>query len=138
MKTKFVFTVVCGFLFLMNGFAQPKCTLGIGGKDAETIKTVFQLNDDQLKKMEGWQAELAVQTKLIEDEMKQLTEKHPQSTEEELAQLAKKYRTLQNKMLDVAISFDEKLIATFNKKQYQFYEELCNEAVRKPLGTAPE
>lgn len=122
------------------GFGQVgDCTLGIGGKDNVTLAEVFQLNDDQKAKMEIWTQELSIENKLLQEEIDLLMKTHPQKTEEELMQLAGKYKTLQDKMVANAKSYDIKLLRMFNPKQYKLYTELCAEVMRTPLlGILPE
>ncbi|WP_276390230.1 hypothetical protein [Eudoraea chungangensis] len=128
------------FFCCLTGFGQVgDCTLGIGGKDNATLAEVFQLNDDQKAKMEIWTQELSIENKLLQDEIDLLMKTHPQKTEEELMQLAGKYKTLQDKMVVNAKSYDIKLLRLFNPKQYKLYTELCAEVMRTPLlGILPE
>ncbi|MCW5517545.1 hypothetical protein [Muriicola sp. Z0-33] len=135
MKKSFAFGLIMAALFTgINASAQlPDCTLSIGGKDTAVLIQVFQLNEEQKNTMEMWIGELQTQNKLIEDEIKVLLEKHPQSTQEDLETLAKKYKVLKDKMLAISKGYDSKLLGLFNPKQYQRYAELCNEALRKPI-----
>ncbi len=132
----FCFLVACIFLF-STGNAQD-CTLGIGGKDTETIIKVFQLSDEQIGKMEGWSAELEIENRQIEEQIQELFDTHPQNTPEELTLLATKYKVLQEKMVNVSKAYDKKLLATFNEKQYKLYANLCEEAFRQPMIVNPE
>ena len=127
---------------LLIGFAAkaqlPDCTLSIGGKDTEVLTRVFQLNDEQIKTMELWIGELQTQSKLAEDQIKELFDNHPQSTHEELETLSKKYKVIKDQMVANSKRYDKKLLALFNPKQYQRYVELCDEAIRSPLSPAVE
>ncbi|MEL6918539.1 MAG: hypothetical protein AAFO99_12505 [Bacteroidota bacterium] len=123
--------LVFGLLFV-TGSAQ-ECTLDIGGKNTETIIKIFQLNEEQIGKMEMWQGELDIKTKDIEDQIRQLMEKHPQKTPEDLTLFAKKYDALKDQMVNTSKAYDTKLIAIFNERQYQRYVDLCIEALRTPI-----
>lgn len=124
-------------LFLCSiGIAQ-ECTLGIGGRDAETIIQVFQLNVEQVAKMNELRGALDIETSPIEEEIKQLLETHPQSSPEELTELAAKFKVLESKIVQISRSYDQRLLAFFNQKQFQRYVELCHEVVRTPLKIEP-
>ncbi|MFT6837259.1 MAG: peptidoglycan hydrolase CwlO-like protein [Sediminicola sp.] len=123
--------VVIFFLFSL-GIAQ-ECTLGIGGRDAETIIQVFQLNEEQVAIMNELRSALDLETSPIEEQIKQLLETHPQSTPEELTELAVKFKVLESKIVQISRSYDQRLLALFNQKQFQRYVELCHEVVRTPL-----
>lgn len=126
-----------GCLYLGLGcffFANAQdCTLGIGGKDKDIVVQIFQLNDEQQGKLEVLRGELSVKNKILEDRLKKLLEEHPQSNEEDLTRLAKKYKEMELEIVELAVSYDKKLIQLFNDRQYERYVELCTEAMRKPL-----
>lgn len=124
-------------LFLCNMGMAQECTLGIGGRDAETIIQVFQLNEEQVKKMNELRGALDIESSPIEEEIKQLLETHPQSTPEELTELAAKFKVLESKIVHISRSYDQRLLAFFNQKQFQRYVELCHEVVRTPLKIEP-
>lgn len=126
---------LCSFLFLglFNALNAQNCTLSIGGKDKDVIVQVFQLNDEQQGKLSNWQGELEVKTKILEDQMKLLLAEHPQSEEDDLMLLAKKYKKLEKEMVELTMTYDKKLLAVFNDKQYTRYTNLCKEALREPL-----
>ena len=113
------------------------CALDIGGEDVEIIIQIFQLNEEQQSLLESWRAELQLQTRVLEDEMKQLLATHPQSTEADLQNLARKYGLLKNQLLQISSEYDQRLLGVFNEKQYKFYTELCREAMRTPLNPIP-
>ena len=120
-------------------FSQENyCALDIGGEDVETLIAIFQLNDEQQSLLEKWRGELLVQSRLIQDEIDQLLADHPQSTEADLRNLAKKYGNLKNKLIRVSAEYDQRLLGVFNDKQYDFYVELCREALRSPLNPIPK
>ncbi len=133
-------TLVCFFFCSMLAFttSAQECILGIGGKDAETLVKVFQMNEEQSQKLETLRAELEVETRLIEDEIKLLFDTHPQSTPEELTTLADKYKKLEAKMARTSYSYDKKLLQIFNAKQYERYSSLCKEASRTPIALDPQ
>ncbi len=112
---------------------SQECSLGIGGKDVATIIEIFQLNGEQKIKLEELRTALLEEITTIEGNGRALLEKHPQTTESELVQLAQKYRDLQSKLMEISIGYDKKMLALFNERQYQRYVYLCEEANRKPL-----
>jgi hypothetical protein len=123
------------FFISTVGYAQlADCTQGMGGKDTKVLTEVFQLNDEQIKTMDLWIGDLQAQNKLIEDQIKELFDNHPQSTHEELATLAGKYKVLKDQLVAISRKYDRKLLGLFNQKQYQRYVELCKEAMREPLS----
>jgi hypothetical protein len=111
--------------------------LGLGGKNVETIIEVFQLNDEQLQKMEAWRSELAVENKAYQEEIDMLFDTHPQSTMEELEALATKYRKLKDRILENAREYDVRMLKIFNPRQYERYLELCASAQRTPIQVVP-
>lgn len=125
------------FLWGAPQMSAQECTLDIGGKNAETLIKVFQLSTDQIGQMETWSAALALQNKETEEAIQKLFDSHPQSTPEELLQLAEKYKALQQKIVDASWQADKKLLTIFNEKQYERYLQLCMEAVRRPIKVVP-
>lgn len=122
----------------MAGSLQAQnCTLDIGGKNAETLVAVFQLNETQLATLEFLQGELALKTKSLEDQIEKLLAEHPQSTEEELIKLADKYKVLQQKIVEACYESDKMLLSEFNAKQYERYLQLCQAAIRRPIAVVP-
>ncbi|MBU3025457.1 hypothetical protein Q4603_17005 [Zobellia galactanivorans] len=126
------------FLMLFTSVNAQNCTLDIGGKNNEAIKTIFQLNEEQISTMEALQGELEVQTKDIEGQIEKLLAEHPQSSEEDLIKLAEKYKVLQQQLVQAAYDSDKKLLSLFNSKQYERYLRLCNEAIRIPIKVIPK
>ncbi len=122
------------FLLLLSlwGNAQ-ECNLNIAGEDTEVLKSVFQLNDDQMGQMQAWGAELRIETSAIEDSIQKLFDQHPQNTHDELILLADKYKVLQQKIVDASLSADQKLLSVFNERQYDRYLALCYDAIRTPI-----
>ncbi len=129
---------ICLFFLMFSflGRAQD-CTLNAGGDNTAVLIKVFQLNDKQTKQLEIWKAEFAIEAKVIEDDIKQLFNTHPQSTAKELSELADKYKALQQKMIKASKALDKKLLGTFYEKQYERYLSLCNEVLRRPIRVVP-
>lgn len=114
-----------------------ECMLGLGGKDTETIIQVFQLNEEQVRKMEEFRAELSVANKAYKEEIQQLFDTHPQSKMEELEALATKYKALKDRVLENARQYDIRMLQLFNSRQYDRYLELCAAARRVPYEVSP-
>ncbi len=131
--------ILCmALLFISLPINAQTCTLDIGGKNAETMVTVFQLNEKQMAALETLQRELAVETKSLESQIEKLLAEHPQSTEEELIKLADKYKVLQQKIVTASYESDKKLLSEFNAKQYDRYLQLCKAAIRRPIAIVPK
>jgi len=131
----FILLIVFSFVSIYS-LAQD-CELGLNEESSEMLIKVFQLNEDQISKMETWQAELEIKTKTLEDEIQLLLDTHPQSSTQELTNLAGKYERLQQSMLAASREADVFLLSTFNKKQYERYLMLCHEVVRRPIKVVP-
>lgn len=130
------------FLFGLIVFsvnAQDRdCMLGLSGSSAETIIQVFQLNEEQIQKMDEWTAELKLLNKVYQDEITQLFDTHPQSKTEDLEALATKYKILKDQVLANTKEYDKRLLKLFNPKQYDRYLELCATANRIPFQVIPQ
>ncbi|WP_297703527.1 hypothetical protein [uncultured Eudoraea sp.] len=133
MKLNNYCSILLFFIFFTSVGQTVDCTLGIGGKDTETIIKVFQLSEEQLVQMEGWIEELNKSNELIEEQIDVLLDKHPQSNEEELQVLAEKFKPLRAQIIANSRICDQKLVGILNENQYQRYISLCFEAVRRPL-----
>ena len=120
MYVKGFLTAFLFFILFFRGSAQ-ECTLGVGGKNTETLIKIFQLNETQASKMEELVAELAVESKLLEDDIQKLFDTHPQSTPDELTLLSEKYKVLEERLVEVHRQADIKVLSTFNQKQYERY-----------------
>ncbi len=131
--------VVPFFVLLLCSFCgnAQDCTLDVGGKNTDILIKVFQMNEAQISKMETLRAELAIETKVIEDEIQKLFDNHPQSSPEELETLSNKYKVFQEKIVMASKATDKMLLSSFNEKQYERYLELCYEAVRRPIKVKP-
>ncbi len=133
-----LYTFALFVLCISLGNAQVmECTLDIGGKNAESVAKIFQLNESQKSKMEELRAEYSLTYKAIEDEMQKLLDEHPQSTPEELTTMAGKYKVLQEKAVMASRQIDKLLLSTFNQRQYGLYLSLCHEAFRRPIQVTP-
>ncbi len=130
-----ILTLLFGFGYFF-GSAQS-CTLDIGGSGFQQIASLFQLNEEQKATMETLRGELQVSNKSVQDEIQKLFDEHPQSTQEELLQLAEKYKVLKQKMVNSSWEADKRFLETFNPKQYQLYLDLCREAIREPIKIIP-
>ena len=120
--------------FNFNVYSQLEdCSLDIGGQDSEVLIGVFQLNEEQQSYLETWRGELSVRARAIEDQIRELLASHPQSTEADLFNLSKKYAKLKDQLVAITLEYDQRMLGIFNPKQYEFYIELCKEALRRPL-----
>ena len=109
------------------------CTLGLGNKDTEVIFQVFKLNEEQKVIAEALAAEYKTNSRLIQDQVDELFESHPQGTPEDLQRMAQKFDSLKVQLTSMSRSYDQKLIGLFDQKQYVVYLQLCREVMRKPL-----
>lgn len=136
MSPKAIYKLV---LLLVSSYyaSAQNCTLDIGGGKNEVVVGIFQLNEAQIATMERLGAELDLENKALEDDIKKLFIEHPQSTTEDLMTLADKYKKLQQKIVDAAMSKEKEFLSEFNEKQYQRYLLLCNEALRDPIRIVP-
>lgn len=128
--------VIVLFLTSFCGFSQD-CTLNIGGGNTEVLTSVFQLNANQVAKLEALQGEFIIKAKTSQDEMDKLLANHPQSTPEELTKLGEKYSVLEQNLVSLSRATDKEFLQIFNEKQYNRYLELCKEAIRKPMVIQP-
>jgi len=134
MKLNHILPILLLFVIYTSTGQTSDCTLGIGGKDTETIIKVFQLSEEQLVQMEGWIQELKKSNEGIQEQIDDLLEKHPQSNPEELETLAQKFKPLRAQILFNSKRCDQKLLGILNENQYRRYISLCEEALRTPLG----
>lgn len=109
------------------------CTLDIASSDTELITKLFQLNEEQTTTLENLRAEIEVKNRVLYDQIKWLFDNHPQDTEEDLANMAKKYDVMQRQIMANSRIYDQKFLGTLNDRQYERYTILCEEALRKPL-----
>ncbi len=129
---------LAGVIFLLvSQWLYPQvedCTLDIAGQDTDIIVDIFQMNDDQKTRLETLIAELEFARRPLEEEQRRILNEHPQSTESDLHNLAKKYSILNNKLVDLSVEYDQMLLGIFNDKQFAYYISLCEEAARRPLN----
>ncbi|MFS4467334.1 hypothetical protein [Maribacter sp. 2210JD10-5] len=133
---KNVLILIC----LFNGFlnhAQADCVLGVGTADDATIIDVFQLNEMQQEKLANFGAELKYRNEILNDQLENIIQRHPQSTGAELQQLADKYTKTIDSMASIQAFIDKKVLSLFNEKQYELYRNLCKEASRSPFVVVP-
>ncbi|TLP80409.1 hypothetical protein [Maribacter sp. ACAM166] len=138
MKKKFSFLALLiwlGFAYTVN--AQADCALGVGVTNDTIIFNVFQLNSLQKEKLINYGAELKYRNDLLNNELQNITDRHPQSTVTELTQLADKYKNVMDSMGRVQMMIDKRMLASFNPKQYELYRSLCKEASRSPFIVTP-
>lgn len=138
MMIKFSFFVLLtSIVFINNVNAQADCVLGVGATNDTIIASVFQLNTMQKKKLINFSAELKYRNGLLNNELQNITDRHPQSTVTELSQLADKYKEVMDSMGRVQTMIDKRMLALFNTKQYELYQSLCKEASRSPFIVIP-
>ena len=77
--------------FVISVQAQQECSLAIGATESDTIIQIFQLKEEQITNLEEFKAALEIETRLLDEERKNLFENHPQSTPEDLTALGAKY-----------------------------------------------
>ena len=133
-----IFFFFIGMLVFSLSAQDRDCMLGLGGSSAETIIQVFQLNKEQIQKMDEWTAELKLSNKVYQEEITQLFDTHPQSKTEDLEALATKYKVLKDQVLANTKDYDRRLLMLFNPKQYDRDLELCATANRIPFQVIPQ
>jgi len=138
MRIKAFLPLLLSVGFWISGQAQQDCSLGIGATESDTIIQIFQLKEEQITKLEEFKAALEVETRLLDEDRKNLFDNHPQSTPEDLTTLGTKYKVIEERMKQVFVKYDYKLLAIFNEKQYERYVSLCQEVSRQPLEVIPE
>lgn len=132
---KNIYSILLFFACTLIATGQDRdCMLGLGGTASETIIQVFQLNQEQIAKMDEWKAALSQENKLIQDKITVLFDSEGQSSEEALQAMANTYRGLKDKVIENSKAYDKKLLNIFNEKQYQRYIALCKEAGRIPIA----
>ena len=114
-------------------FSQEDCLLGIGGKDDEMIRTVFELTDDQMEQMRNWGAELQFRNEIFETRARNLLKNHAQSSTEDLLIMSHKYKALLDSMRNNIKLLDKRMLGIFTNEQYNLYIMLCNQVNRSPL-----
>ena len=137
MKIFRLLAVFSSFLFFNGVFAQADCILGVGLTNDSIISDVFQLNEMQHEKLVSFSAELKYRNDLLNNELQNVKNRHPQSNVKELSQLADKYKSVMDSMARVQTMIDKRMLTLFNSKQYELYRNLCKEASRSPFIIIP-
>ncbi|MEM6892270.1 MAG: hypothetical protein AAF554_01185 [Bacteroidota bacterium] len=114
-------------------WGQKECPLGIGNRNDGDIVEIFQLNEEQQTKLKNWSAELGIRNDMLKEKARVLLKKHEESPPEVLLTMSKKYRAILDSMQSNSRMMDKRLLGIFNKKQYNFYVELCTGLSLRPL-----
>ncbi|MEL7270007.1 MAG: hypothetical protein AAGL34_10555 [Bacteroidota bacterium] len=114
-------------------WGQKECPLGIGSVHDSDIVEIFQLNEEQQTKLKNWSAELGIRNDMLKEKARVLLKKHEESPPDVLLTMSKKYRTILDSMQSNSRMMDKRLLGIFNKKQYNFYVELCSGLSLTPL-----
>lgn len=114
-------------------FSQEDCLLGIGGKDDEIIKAVFELTDEQAEQMRNWGAELKFRNEIFEIKAENLLKNHAQSSPEDLLKMSYQYKVLLDSMESNMRLLDKRLLSIFTTDQYNLYIMLCNQVYKSPI-----
>lgn len=107
--------------------------MGIGGKDDEIIKAVFELTDEQAEQMRNWGAELQFRNEIFEIRAENLLKNHAQSSPEDLLKMSYEYKILLDSMENNMRLLDKRLLGIFTTEQYNLYIMLCNQVYRSPI-----
>ena len=129
-----IFFLILGLAAISLSQAQMQdCTLDIASTDSELLIKLFQLNEEQVISLENLRAEIEVKNRVLYDQIKWLFDNHPQDTEDDLTNMAKKYDVMQRQIMANSRIYDQKFLGSLNDRQYERYTILCEEALRKPL-----
>lgn len=118
--------------------SQSDCVLGVGITDNDVIAQVFQMNEMQKENLANSAAELKYRNEVLNNQLENIYTRHPQSTVEEINELAVKYRGVMDSMELIQTMIDKKVLSLFNQKQYELYLSLCQEASRSPYIVTPK
>lgn len=135
------FQAIFPFFLILVSFSvrsQADCLLGVGITENDSLVDIFQMNDFQKKQLVNLAAELKYRNEILNVQLENIYERHPQSTVEELNQLALKYRGVMDSMVSIQTMVDKKVLSLLNPKQYKLYLDLCNEASRSPFVITPK
>ncbi|WP_419214171.1 hypothetical protein ACNR9Q_08470 [Maribacter sp. X9] len=135
-KISSIVLLVLSFM-VTNVMAQADCILGVGVTNDTVISEVFQLNTFQREKLVNFSSEVKYRNELLNNELDNVMNRHPQSTVAELGQLADKYKRVMDSMERVQSMIDKRMLTLFNPKQYELYRSLCKEASRSPFIVTP-
>lgn len=137
MTLRIIFLVFVGFTsFTMR--SQADCLLGVGITQNDSLADIFQMNNYQRKELVNLSAELKYRNDILNVQLENIYNRHPQNTVEELNQLALKYRDVMDSMRSIQSMIDKKVLSILNPKQYQLYLDLCQEASRSPFLITPK
>ncbi len=131
-------------LVLLFGFLshsvrpQADCLLGVGITENEVIADIFQMNDSQQEQLVNLAAELKYRNEILNNQLKNLYDRHPQNTVDGLNEMALKYRGIMDSMQSIQSMIDKRILSLFNPKQYELYIELCHQASRSPFVVVPK
>ncbi|MGD1947517.1 MAG: hypothetical protein ACFB0A_14945 [Croceivirga sp.] len=115
--------------------SQNDCLLGIGGKDHETIRRVFQLSEIQSENMLNWAAELQFRNEVFERRANTLLKMHAQSSPEDLMKMSFEYKAMLDSIQANIKLLDKRLLGIFTDEQYNLYIMLCNQVSLSPIYT---
>jgi len=135
---KYKFLIWSAFILVsVRVNSQADCVLGVGITNDSIISEIFQLNEMQKEKLTSFSAELKYRNDVLNNELRNVKERHPQGSETELRQLAEKYKNVMDSMGKVQTMIDKRMLTLFNPKQYELYQSLCKEAYRSPYIIVP-
>ena len=117
--------------------AQDDCILGVGITPDSTLIEIFQLNEQQTEKIRNWSAELKYRNELLTNQAENLLKRHPQNSVGELSVLAEKYKVISDSITIIQRMVDKRTLKMLNKKQYELYLNLCQQAFREPYRVIP-
>lgn len=136
MKFRYV-VMLASLIFFANVNAQADCILGVGVTSDSIISDIFQLNKMQHEKLESYSAEVKYRNDILNNELENVKNRHPQSSVTELRQLADKYKVVMDSMASVQEMVDKRMLALFNSNQYELYLSLCKDASRSAYIVVP-
>ena len=136
-KTNPFIVVFFTLLFSFHLNAQADCILGVGVVQDSVLIAIFQLNSKQSEELVNYSAEIQYRNEILDNKLANIRKRHPQSTVQELSNLATAYNVIMDSMHLVQTMVDKRLLTLFNQKQYAFYRNLCLEASRSPFIVAP-
>ncbi|NKI32962.1 hypothetical protein [Croceivirga thetidis] len=126
-------TPILFFLFSISVTAQEDCFLGVGGNDDQTIAEVFNLNEEQIRNLKNWGAELKYRNEIFVIRAEYLLKNHPNSSHEDLLKMSYIYRGHLDSMRGNLRMIDKRMLGTFNNEQYNLYIQLCNSVLLSPI-----
>lgn len=127
-----------GLLVIQMSFPQADCILGVGITDDNQLIEIFQMNTAQKESLISFSAELKYRNEILNNNLDNIKNRHPQSTVTELTKLANEYRKVMDSMYRVQVYMDKKMLKLFNSNQYELYRLFCKEAMRSPFVIIPK